>query len=30
MAEVAISKNLFANILQMIVELRPKPDPAPA
>jgi hypothetical protein len=30
MAEVAISKNLFADILQMIAELRPKPDPAPA
>lgn len=30
MAEVAISKNLFASILQMIAELRPKPDPAPA
>ena len=30
MAEVAIPKNLFAQILQMIAELRPKPDPAPA
>ena len=30
MAEVAISKNLFADILRMIAELRPKPDPAPA
>ncbi len=30
MAEVAIPKNLFAHILQMIAELPPKPDPAPA
>jgi hypothetical protein len=30
MAEVAIPRNLFANILQMIAELRPPPDPAPA
>lgn len=28
-AKVAISKNLFTNILQMIAEIRPKPDPAP-
>jgi hypothetical protein len=30
MAEVAISKNLFADILRLIAELRPPPDPAPA
>jgi hypothetical protein len=30
MAEIAISKHLFADILRMIAELRPKPDPAPA
>jgi hypothetical protein len=30
MAEVAIPRNLFANILQMIAELRSPPDPAPA
>ena len=30
MAEVAIGGRLFANILRMIAELRPKPDPAPA
>jgi hypothetical protein len=30
MAEVAIPRNLFANILQMIAQLRPPPDPAPA
>jgi len=30
MAEVAIPKNLFANILRMIAELRPPPDTAPA
>jgi hypothetical protein len=30
MAEIAISKNLFADILQMILELRPPSDPAPA
>jgi hypothetical protein len=30
MAEVAISRNLFADVLRMIAELRPKPDPAPA
>ena len=30
MAEVAILKNLFADILRMIAELRPPPDPTPA
>src|ERR1700731_1904958 len=30
MAEVAIPRNLFANILQTIAQLRPPPDPAPA
>jgi hypothetical protein len=30
MAEVAIPKNLFADILRLIAELRPPPDPAPA
>jgi hypothetical protein len=30
MAEVAILKNLFADILRMIAELRPAPDPTPA
>jgi hypothetical protein len=30
MAEVAIPKELLADILQMIAELRPKPDPSPA
>ena len=30
MAEVAIPRNLFADILRMIAELRPKPDPSPA
>ncbi len=30
MAEVAIPKHLFADILRMIAELRPPPDPAPA
>ena len=30
MAEVAIPKNHFADILPMIAELRPPPDPAPA
>ena len=30
MAEVAVPKNLFADILRMIAELRPPPDPAPA
>jgi hypothetical protein len=29
-AEVAIPRNLFAEILRMIAELRPKPDPSPA
>jgi Transposase DDE domain group 1 len=30
MAEVAISRHLFADILRRIAELRPPPDPAPA
>ncbi len=30
MAEVAVPKNLFADILRMIAGLRPLPDPAPA
>jgi hypothetical protein len=30
MAEVAVPKTLFAYILRMIAELRPKPDPSPA
>jgi hypothetical protein len=30
MAEVAISKSLFADILRMIADLRSQPDPAPA
>jgi hypothetical protein len=30
MAEVAIPWNLFADILRLIAELRPPPDPAPA
>jgi hypothetical protein len=30
MAEVAISRHLFADILQLIAELLPPPDPAPA
>ncbi len=30
MAEVAIPKELLADILQMIAELWPKPDPSPA
>ena len=30
MAEVAISRGLFADILRLIVELRAPPDPAPA
>ena len=30
MAEVAIPRTLFADILRMIAELRPKPDPSPA
>jgi len=29
MAEVAIPQNLFADILRMIAELRPPPNPAP-
>jgi hypothetical protein len=30
MAEVSIPRNLFAEILRLIAELRPSPDPAPA
>jgi hypothetical protein len=30
MAEVAIPRDLFADILRLIVELRSSPDPAPA
>ena len=30
LAEVAIPKNFFAEILRLIAELRPPPDPAPA
>ena len=30
MAEVAVPRMLFADILQLIAELRPPPDPAPA
>ena len=30
MAEVAIPKTLFADILRLIAELRPLPDPATA
>jgi hypothetical protein len=30
MAEVAIPRQLFANILRLIAELRPPPDPSPA
>ena len=30
MAEVAISRHLFAEILRLIAELRPQPPPAPA
>jgi Transposase DDE domain group 1 len=30
MAEVAIPRNLFADILRLIAQLRPPPDPAPA
>jgi hypothetical protein len=30
MAEVAVTRRLFAEILQLIAELRPPPDPAPA
>jgi hypothetical protein len=29
MAEIAIPRNLFADILRMIAELRPPPDPLP-
>jgi hypothetical protein len=30
MAEVAVPRTLFAEILWLIAELRPPPDPAPA
>jgi hypothetical protein len=30
MAEVAIPRNLFGDILRLIAELRPPPDPVPA
>jgi hypothetical protein len=30
MAEVAIPRQLFADILRLIAELRPQPDPSPA
>jgi hypothetical protein len=30
MAEVAISRQMFQEILRLIAELRPKPPPAPA
>jgi hypothetical protein len=30
MAEVAIARNLFGNILRLIAELRPPPDPVRA
>ena len=30
MAEVAVHRNLFAEILRMIAQLRPPPDPTPA
>ena len=30
MAEVAVPRTLFAEILGLIAELRPKPPPAPA
>jgi hypothetical protein len=30
MAEVAISRHIFADILRLIAELRLAPDPAPA
>ena len=30
MAEVSIPRNLFAEILRLIAELRPPPDPIPA
>jgi hypothetical protein len=29
MVDVAISRHLFADILRLITELRPPPDPAP-
>jgi hypothetical protein len=30
LAEVAVSRGLFAEILRLIAELRPPPNPAPA
>jgi hypothetical protein len=30
MAEVAVPRVLFAEVLRLIAELRPPPDPAPA
>jgi hypothetical protein len=30
MAEVAVTSMLFAEILRLVAELRPPPDPAPA
>jgi len=30
MAEVAVPRELFGEILRLIAELRPPPDPAPA
>ena len=30
MAEVAVTRRLFAEILRLIAELRPPPDPSPA
>ena len=30
LAEVAVPRMLFAQILRLIAELRPPPDPAPA
>jgi len=30
MAEVAVTRRVFAEILRLIAELRPPPDPAPA
>jgi hypothetical protein len=30
MAEVALSRMMFAEILRLIAELRPPPDPTPA
>ena len=30
MAEVAIARNLFTDILRLIVDLLPPPDPSPA